>query len=115
MLSPDVSARAESSGRRDILRGVAALGRRRSGAGGAVAARARGRRGRRAGLAAPRRRHVAHAPAHVPAPSRGARRLPVRADGGRGAPRAGRLAARRCAHARLDPLRAHARLHHAAR
>lgn len=109
-----IAARAEQGGRRDLLRRVAALGGRAGGASGAVVARG-GRSAGRGGVAAPRRRHLAHAPAHVPLPQRRARRLPVRADGGRGAPGRGGFARRRRRHAALDPVRAHARLHHAYR
>lgn len=112
--SPVRAARAGARRRRGVLRGVVALARRHGRPGGAVGARAAGR-GRRAGVAEARRRHVAHPPAHVPLPARGAGRLPLRADARRRAARARRRAGRARRHAPLGALRAHARLHHADR
>lgn len=108
-------ARPEPHGRRDLLVGPLALGGRRGRAGRAVGAGGRRGLAGRAGVAAPRRRHVAHAPAHVPLPARQRRRLPVRADAGRRPPAAGAAALAARPHAPLDPVRAHARLHHAHR
>lgn len=109
-----IPARVEPRRRGDIQRAVTPLGGLGGRAGRRVGARARVPRGR-GGVAAPGRRHLAHAPTHVSLLPRGRRRLPVRADAGRLQAGGGRDARPSGRDAALDPVRAHRRVHHADR